>query len=390
MAPSDNSDGAEGPGSTRVISTVVAVSVVGVIPAHLVGTLAVFLREDLDFDQAGLGLAVAVRAIGAAALAWPLGRLAQRLGPERSLRVAALAAAASGFGLGLLVHSYYALLVALAAAGLVHALSQPAADLWLVRAVPIHKRGLAYGVKQASVPAASLLAGLAVPVIAVTLGWRWAFAGAGAVALVVAFTMPRSRIGPVTPAPRSGGVDAPLGAMAILVLGMVLASMPVNAFQGFLVSAQVEAGTSASVAGTMFAVGALAGLIVRVVLGRVADRSGRPQLPIVVAMLTAGAFGYALIATMNATVMMISTPIIFTMSWGWPGLFFLALGRANPNATASATGMINMGAFAGAAIGPIGFGLVARSSYTLAWLLAAGCAFAAALVIQLASHRLRE
>jgi len=373
------------------MGTVVVVSIVGVIPVQLVGTLAVFLRKDLDFDQAGLGLAIAVRAVGAAALSWPLGRLAQRLGPERSLRLGTIAAAAASIALGTLVNTYAALLVALAAAGLVHALNQPAADLWLATAIPYNRRGLGFGLKQAAVPAAALLAGLAVPVFALTVGWRWAFIAVGVIAFVVALGLPAGSPSAHRARSRSSELaDAPTRVMVVLVVAIALAAAAANGFAGFLVSAQVDAGTSEATAGILFASGAFAGLIVRVAVGHGSDRWEWPLLPLVIGMLGFGAFGYALLATMNAEIMMVATPITFMMAWGWPGLFFLALSRANPNATAAASGMINMGGFAGGSAGPLVFGLLARTSYRTAWLFAAGCSIAAAVVLWLGWVQLRK
>jgi MFS family permease len=373
------------------MGTVVVVSIVGVIPVQLVGTLAVFLRKDLDFDQAGLGLAIAVRAVGAAALSWPLGRLAQRLGPERSLRLGTIAAAAASIALGTLVNTYAALLVALAAAGLVHALNQPAADLWLATAIPYNRRGLGFGLKQAAVPAAALLAGLAVPVFALTVGWRWAFIAVGIVAFVVALGLPAGSPSEHRAGSKSSDLaDAPTRIMVVLVLAIALAAAAANAFAGFLVSAQIDAGTSEATAGVLFACGAFAGLVVRIGVGHGADRWGWPLLPVVIGMLGFGAFGYALLATMHAETMMVATPIMFMMAWGWPGLFFLALSRANPNATAAASGMINMGGFAGGSAGPLVFGLLARDSYAAAWLFAAGCSVSAAVVLSVGWLQLRK
>src|SRR5829696_7279082 len=56
-------------------------------------------------------------------------------------------------------------------AGLANAVSHTAANLSLAREVPASRQGLSFGIKQAAIPVATLLAGLAVPTIAVTLGW---------------------------------------------------------------------------------------------------------------------------------------------------------------------------------------------------------------------------
>jgi 4-diphosphocytidyl-2-C-methyl-D-erythritol kinase len=61
----------------------------------------------------------------------------------------------------------------------------------LARRVEVARRATAFAVKQSAIPAAMLLGGLAVPALALTVGWRWAFAG-GAVAV----ELKARRVGP--------------------------------------------------------------------------------------------------------------------------------------------------------------------------------------------------
>ena len=51
--------------------------------------------------------------------------------------------------------------------------------------------------KQAAIPAATLLSGLAVPLVGTTIGWRWAFTGCALGALAVACTVPKTTEGRV-------------------------------------------------------------------------------------------------------------------------------------------------------------------------------------------------
>ena len=54
-------------------------------------------------------------------------------------------------------------------------MGQLASNTSLSRQVPAGRQGLSFGVKQAAIPVSTLLAGAAVPVVALTVGWRWAF-----------------------------------------------------------------------------------------------------------------------------------------------------------------------------------------------------------------------
>ena len=49
---------------------------------------------------------------------------------------------------------------------------------------------------------------------------------------------------------------------------------------------------------------------------------------------------------------------------------FLAIARSNPNAPAAASGIVSAGMLAGAVVGPLVFGFIARSDYAVAWLTA--------------------
>ena len=51
--------------------------------------------------------------------------------------------------------------------------------------MPSPYRSLAFGLKQSSVPLATFLSGLAIPFVALTLGWRWAFVLAAALAALL-------------------------------------------------------------------------------------------------------------------------------------------------------------------------------------------------------------
>ena len=57
-------------------------------------------------------------------------------------------------------------------AGWGNGVGQPASNDLIARAVSSTRHGLAYGTKQAAIPLATMVAGIAVPVVAIPLGWR--------------------------------------------------------------------------------------------------------------------------------------------------------------------------------------------------------------------------
>ena len=106
-----------------VLRAVVATTV-GVSPVFLTGGMSVQIRDELDFSLAALGLATTVF-FGASALgSAPFGRVVDRVGSRRAMRLAGLASATALGGVGLLAQSWSVLAALLALAGLANAMAQ--------------------------------------------------------------------------------------------------------------------------------------------------------------------------------------------------------------------------------------------------------------------------
>jgi MFS family permease len=373
--------GAAGPRSSAVAA---AVATVAILPVMLTGALAVQVRAELGFDEGGLGLTVAAF-FGAAAVASTFGgRVAERLGPRAAMRLAAVAAGAALAAVALVAHSLRLLLACLALGGLANALAQPATNLFLARRVLPSRLGLAFGVKQSAVPAATLLGGVSVPAVALTVGWRWAYAGAALVAVLLAVVDPGGAPGPPPPAggARRGSRDTSLRPLVVLAAGIGLGAAAAGTLGSFLVSAAVDAGIAEGPAGLLAAGCSLAGIGTRLLVGARADRRGGRHLVAVTVMLTSGSVGYLLLASTVPALVAGGALIGYCLAWGWPGLFNLAVVRDNPGAPGAATGITQTGTYAGAVLGPLLFGMGAeRWSYTAAWVAAAVTSLAAAAVV---------
>lgn len=369
----------------RPVLLAVAVATTTVLPAFLTGGLAVQVRGEMGFGEAALGLAVAVFFVASSLGSAPLGRVVERVGANRAMRLAAATSAASLLGVALLAGSWWSLVACLLVGGLANAVSHPATHLSLAREVPAERQGLSFGIKQSAIPAATLLAGLAVPGIALTFGWRWAFAGGAALALAVALVVP-----PGTPGSGTRGLeearagDVRVAPLVLLALGIGLGSTAATPLGAFIVESSVAAGLREASAGLLLAFGSAVGIIVRVTLGYVADGMEGGRLRLVAAMLGLGVVGFALLATGASGLLVLGTALAFGAGWGWPGLFNFAVVRTNPGAPAAATGITQTGASGGAALGPLLFGVVVEaSSYSVAWLFSGATALAALVAILL-------
>lgn len=365
-------DGSLVPGTTerRLQLSALSVALMGTLPVFMTGALAVQIGRDIDLGATRLGLASGAFFGAAATASAVMGRVAERVGPGRAMRAAALSSAGLQ-GVLALAPDYTWMLLALLVAGLANSLAQVGANLLLAKGIHPARQGWALAVKQAGMPGATLLGGLAVPAIAVTVGWRWAFAAGALAAVVAAAAVP---VGAVEPGGRRRAgrrVDVPIGPLVILAAAVGFASAANGTLATFVVSAGVEAGLEESVAGLVLTLGSAAGITMRLVVGARADRRGGRHLPVVSILLASGALGYVLLAPGLVPTHLLGALVAFGSGWAWPGLFNLAVVRLNPSAPAAATGITQTGVYAGALTGPILFGVVVDAAgYGLAWLLA--------------------
>ncbi|HJQ30179.1 MAG TPA: MFS transporter, partial [Rubrobacter sp.] len=119
----------------RPVLLAVAVATAGVLPAFLTGGLAVQIRSELDFGSAALGLAVALFFVSASLASVVMGRVVEKLGSHRGMRLSAAGSAASLLSISLFAGSWEGLVACLVLGGLANAVAQPATNLSLAREV---------------------------------------------------------------------------------------------------------------------------------------------------------------------------------------------------------------------------------------------------------------
>ncbi|MBA2528366.1 MAG: MFS transporter [Euzebyales bacterium] len=398
-----------------------AIVTAGQCPAFLTGALAVQIRGDLGFSIAALGLAVGGFFLASAVGSGVLGHLVERLGWRRGMRIAVAASTVSLLGIGA-AWSWPSLVAFITLGGMGNAIGQPAANLSLATGVPDDRHGLVFGVKQSAIPMATLIGGLAVPFVALTVGWRWTYVIMAAAAVAATATIPRSR----TAQPRAEhGADAStepdartvaepdgtpnaangtgegsspglteaipsLLALALLSVAGGLGAMVGNALGAFLVSSTVASGVGQGTAGLLLAIGSVVGLSMRVLLGWLADRLSVPPLRLMSGLLVLGGVGCLLLTGEQLPTVATGTILGFGAGWAWPGLFNLAVVRSHRTVPALATGITQTGVYVGAAGGPVLFGaVVERSGFGPAWVLTAILALLAAGLTQVVTAVLR-
>ena len=242
----------------------------GALPGFLAASLAPRIRDDFDFSSSSLGLATACFYLVSMRLSTPLGRLVERIGAVAGMRACAALTALSCAAVAATANSAAGLIGVLATAGFGNAIASPAVSTSLQYEIAPARRGLAFGAQQAGAPVGAVLAGLALPGVAIPFGWRWAYVIVAALALAAAIAAPRHIPRP-HPAER-GRPPRGLGVVHALGLTAFLASSASVGFIAFLVTYAVDEGIGEAAAGLL-----LGGR--EPVLGDLSDRAGSARRP---------------------------------------------------------------------------------------------------------------
>ncbi|MGH3265778.1 MAG: MFS transporter, partial [Trebonia sp.] len=360
----------------------------GAVTVYLVAALAVQIRAALHLGADAFGLVIACYYAGAAVTSIASGRLAEAHGSTRVMRWGAFAATAILVLIGLFARTWEVLAGLLFVGGAVAVAMQNSTNQLLARRIVPGRQGLAFGVKQAAVPLSTTFAGITVPVLALTVGWRWAFPVAALFTLVTAALVPRSwRPAGLRLRPKATAEAArPLRPLVVLTVGFALGVFATSGLTAFVVTGAVMTGVSKAGAGVLFAVAGAATGCSRVLTGLLADRRGHGHLRTAAVMLATGTIGFVVLAVASVAhsevLYVIGTLVAYTVGWGWSGLFNFAVVRLHPAAPGQASSVAQTGARVAGVAGPLVFGIVvAHASYGFAWTLAACCCVAATVVL---------
>ena len=275
------------------LGTMVTVQMATAFLSRIPPTLAPVIAAERGWSDAVVGYLSSLNTVGSIlflALGAPLLR---RLGSIRALQTGLLFGI---IGLALLLPPFAAAAaMASLMIGLGYGPSSPAGNDILHRTAPAGRRAMIFSIKQAGVPVGGILAGLLLPPIAQSYGWRASLLVAGVFVLVVTLA-----VQPIRAALDAGRVrDQPLTLRAFMSPANILA--PLSAFtasaslfrlaaagaclavgQGiwfaYLITFAVSAmGYDLRAAGVAFAIMQATSVVGRISMGWLADRWGSPR-----------------------------------------------------------------------------------------------------------------
>lgn len=379
------------------VSLSTAMAVGAILPPFLLAATLPTVSGTLALPRTTLAVAITAFFVVSAVTAPLAGRTVEWLGERMALAVAGLS---TGMALALVVLPA-PISVRVAAfcipGGIGNGLVQPTTNQLIVRQMP-GRRAMSIAVKQAAFPGATLLAGLAVPVVASQVDPRGLLTLTGAVIAATALVggallghgsgVSRGELPSIEATP-NGQTHWLVGAG----LASFLAALAAGGLAALIVDWAVVSGRSASGAGVALAVASLLSGLMRLLSGWWAEVH-RGHFAATSAMLLLGSAGYLLLPFVRSEIgLVVALMLALSVGWGWDGLvLFGVLSRANTT-VARATGLVIAGLALGTGVGPVVLSAIAGSdgaNYDLAWAVAGALSVSAAVGMLVLHRRVNE
>lgn len=355
-----------------LIVAAVFATVPTVLPGFLVGALSVQISEEFVVSEATYGWGLGGFFLSATLGSMLFGGVAQRVGPRRQVVGSLVVSVVAQLAIAGLASSFWSFVGALSIAGLANSANQSAINL-LLSTAKLPRLGLAIALKQSGMPAASLFGGLAVPVVALTIGWRWAYvfgavAAAAAAINILWVVEPLGRTDKrVVPEPLT-----PRSVLTVAGVGLGCMAFAAGALNAWIVSSGVASGVSEARAGLLLSLGAGFGIAVRLGIGIRIDHLVARPFTLAAIFSGVGAVGIGLLAIASPVVAVLATILAFGAGWVWPVFTNFGIVSVNREAAAAATGVTQTGVYIGVCGGPLLSGvLIEAAGYTTMWLITA-------------------
>ena len=338
------------------------------------------LHDDRGLGLAAAGLLVAMPTVGIMLTLVAWGVLVDRIG-ERAVLSSGLALTAAASTIACFTNSFVLLGLCLLFGGMAAASANSASGRVVVGWFPPHRRGLAMGIRQMSVPLGVAVAALTVPTIARDHGVSAALA-VPAVICAVGALMCLAVLDPPRPdraaAEQQGLLANPYRVSSQLwrihSTSVLLVVPQYVVWTYALVWLMTDRDWSATSAGILVTVTQILGAFGRMGVGALSDRLGSRMRPLRwVAVSTAGAMAALAVTDWLGSPLSIALLVIASVVTVAPnGLAFTAVAEySGPYWSGRALSIQNTGQYIAASLVPPGFGLLAAVSFPMAFLASA-------------------
>lgn len=213
-----------------------------------------------------------------------VGGLVERVGPVWGLRSVCVGTCVVLIASASWATNLQGLMVILACGRMVNAVAPPSANLVLVMRLE-RREGLVFGVKQAAIPFATLLAGAALSLSAQRVGWRSTLLAGSAASALALVAVPSSIESQQAARRRSTGLllpwkSLPARPLVWLAAAACLGTAASTAMGAFLVEYALSEGLNPQRSGALLVMGSSLGVAARVLVGNYADRGPVRTLPL--------------------------------------------------------------------------------------------------------------
>lgn len=358
---------------TVALSSCMSVQAFTTLSVYALPSVGPEVARDLGIPETWIGHQVSIVFAAGLIASLVAGGLLERLGPTRTMQLAlllaALGLAATGAG------TAATLLVGAVLLGLGYPLPSPAGAELLNRLAPEGRRNLIFSVKQMAVPAGSVLAGLALPIMSATIGWRETMFTGAVVLLLIALSLQTLRSNldgsEMRPGKSAKLAIRPWAVLRhrpirlLILVGFIYSTIQIGAGAYVVTLLVVDSGWSLIAAGTAAAVLQLSGVIGRLSWGIVADRVGDGLGTIAFIGFLIPAFAALLVLIPDSWTAMTYVALVGLggTAIGWNGVYMAEIARLAPRGEVmSTTASVLALVFGGMIVGPMLLGLVADLS----------------------------
>lgn len=340
--------------------TILIVTQAAVVMAFFtVPVLGVDIANGAGLPVSKVGYFTSIGFAAALVSAFVSGAMVDKFGPVRTSQITVAMAA---IGLALIMIPHVASLIAAALVlGFAYGPGNPASSALLSRLTPPERRGIVFSLKQTAVPLGGLLSGSAIPFLAGAVGLEAALGLAAGACLLTLVVVQRWRGAMDVPTEKRPAARTPFGELLVspvlrrlAVFSASMASIQFTFGAVFVIFLQVTADVPVVVAGPILSVAMGLSIVVRILLGFLADRVGGLRLLLALAVLGAVvALVLAVAAPTSFGPLAVLGVILGTVAFSWNGVFLAQVASAaRPGSVATATAGAMFFVFLGGLIGP--------------------------------------